>query len=299
MPIVISKDIPAYKIMQEENVFVMPHSRAIAQDIRPIEIAIVNLMPTKIETETQLIRLLSNSPLQINLTLINTTTYTSKNTSSKHLDKFYKSFEDIKNSSFDGLIITGAPVETLEFDDVEYWSELCKIMEFSKTNVTSTIHICWGAQAGLYYHYNINKKLFNKKLFGIFENVCEVDFDPLLKGLDDKFYIPNSRHTYIKEDDIRNCSIIKVLASSLESGPSILKSYDNKNFFLFGHSEYDKETLKKEYFRDIEKGLDIEKPQNYFIDDEFNVNNNWSSTANIIFSNWLNYYVYQVTPFEI
>ncbi len=299
MPIVIQKDIPAYKIMQSENVFVMPYVRAVAQDIRPIEIAIVNLMPTKIVTETQLIRLLSNSPLQINLTLITTSSYTSKNTSSEHLEKFYKSFDEIKDKPFDGLIITGAPVETLEFEDVEYWSELKKIMEFSKTKVTSTIHICWGAQAGLKYHYNIDKHEFDKKLFGVFENHSEVNFDPLLKGLDDKFYVPNSRHTYVNETDIRNCNKLRVLASSKDTGPSIIKSVDNKNFFMFGHSEYDKETLKAEYFRDLEKGLAIEKPQNYFCDDKFTINNNWSSTANIIFSNWLNYYVYQVTPFSI
>lgn len=298
MPIVIPKRMPAFKIMQKENVFVMPYARAVSQDIRPIEIAIVNLMPTKIETETQLVRLLSNSPLQINLTLIKTSTHISKNTSQEHLNEFYKEFDDIKDKFFDGLIITGAPVETLPFSEVEYWEELKKIMAYSKKNVTSTLHICWGAQAGLYYRYGIDKHKLDKKLFGIFKTTKEVEFDPLLKGIDDEFYIPHSRHTYVNDADIRACSKLEVLASSVDTGASIIKSKDNKNFFLLGHSEYDRDTLKNEYFRDVERGLEIEKPQNYFVNDNLDVINKWSGTANLLFSNWLNYYVYQITPFD-
>lgn len=298
MPIVISREIPAYQILLKENVFVMPEVRAIKQDIRPVEIAILNLMPTKVETETQLIRLLSNTPLQVNLTLIKTASYTGKNTSLDHLNRFYKDFDEIKNKHFDGMIITGAPVETLDFDDVLYWDELKKIMEFSKSNVTTTMHICWGAQAGIYYHYGINKHEFDKKLFGIFKTKKEVPFDPLLKGLDDEFNIPNSRYTYNNDEEIRSEQRLTVLASSDEAGVSIIKSIDNKNIFMFGHSEYDRDTLKKEYLRDLEKGLQTEKPKNYFINENLDVVNNWTSTANILFSNWLNYYVYQVTPFS-
>ncbi len=296
MPIVIPKDMPAYKVLDDENVFVMSPDRADTQDIRPIEILILNLMPTKIETETQLSRLLANSPLQINLTLINTATHESKNTAKSHLEKFYKTFDEIKHKKYDGLIITGAPVETLEFDEVEYWEELKEIMEYAKTNVTTTMYICWGAQAGLYYHYGIKKYPLEKKCFGVFKHKKMVKFEALLNGIDDIFYVPQSRHTKINDEDLLNNENLIVLASSEEAGATIIKSKDNKQLFLLGHLEYDKFTLKVEYERDLAKGLPIEEPVNYFFDGDVNVL--WRSTATILFYNWLNYYVYQVTPFE-
>ncbi len=299
MPIIIPKDIPAFSILKEENIFVMARARAITQDIRPIEIAIVNLMPTKVETETQLLRLLSNSPLQINVTFINTATHESKNVSKSHLDKFYKTFDEIKDRKFDGMIVTGAPVEHMPFEDVDYWKELTQIFDFADKNVTSTIYICWGAQAGLYYHYGIQKHPLDEKLFGIFSHKkCAID--PLLKGVDDNFYIPHSRHTKVFDEDIYACKDLEVLASSVEAGCSILKSKDNKKIFLTGHSEYDRDTLKNEYLRDKNKGLDIKPPKNYFVDDSLTlVDMKWISTANLLYTNWLNYYVYQVTPFEL
>lgn len=299
MPIIIPKDIPAFSILKEENIFVMARARAITQDIRPIEIAIVNLMPTKVETETQLLRLLSNSPLQINVTFINTATHESKNVSKSHLDKFYKTFDEIKDRKFDGMIVTGAPVEHMPFEEVDYWKELTQIFDFADKNVTSTIYICWGAQAGLYYHYGIQKHPLDEKLFGIFSHKkCAID--PLLKGVDDNFYIPHSRHTKVFDEDIYACKDLEVLASSVEAGCSILKSKDNKKIFLTGHSEYDRDTLKNEYLRDKNKGLDIKPPKNYFVDDSLtSVDMKWISTANLLYTNWLNYYVYQVTPFEL
>ncbi|MBQ2718256.1 MAG: homoserine O-succinyltransferase [Clostridia bacterium] len=299
MPIIIPKDIPAFSILKEENIFVMARARAITQDIRPIEIAIVNLMPTKVETETQLLRLLSNSPLQINVTFINTATHESKNVSKSHLDKFYKTFDEIKDRKFDGMIVTGAPVEHMPFEEVDYWKELTQIFDFADKNVTSTIYICWGAQAGLYYHYGIQKHPLDEKLFGIFSHKkCAID--PLLKGVDDNFYIPHSRHTKVLDEDIYACKDLEVLASSVEAGCSILKSKDNKKIFLTGHSEYDRDTLKNEYLRDKNKGLDIKPPKNYFVDDSLtSVDMKWISTANLLYTNWLNYYVYQVTPFEL
>ena len=299
MPIIIPKDIPAFSILKEENIFVMARARAITQDIRPIEIAIVNLMPTKVETETQLLRLLSNSPLQINVTFINTATHESKNVSKSHLDKFYKTFDEIKDRKFDGMIVTGAPVEHMPFEEVDYWKELTQIFDFADKNVTSTIYICWGAQAGLYYHYGIQKHSLDEKLFGIFSHKkCAID--PLLKGVDDNFYIPHSRHTKVFDEDIYACKDLEVLASSVEAGCSILKSKDNKKIFLTGHSEYDRDTLKNEYLRDKNKGLDIKPPKNYFVDDSLtSVDMKWISTANLLYTNWLNYYVYQVTPFEL
>lgn len=299
MPIIIPKDIPAFSILKEENIFVMARARAITQDIRPIEIAIVNLMPTKVETETQLLRLLSNSPLQINVTFINTATHESKNVSKSHLDKFYKTFDEIKDRKFDGMIVTGAPVEHMPFEEVDYWKELTQIFDFADKNVTSTIYICWGAQAGLYYYYGIQKHPLDEKLFGIFSHKkCAID--PLLKGVDDNFYIPHSRHTKVLDEDIYACKDLEVLASSVEAGCSILKSKDNKKIFLTGHSEYDRDTLKNEYLRDKNKGLDIKPPKNYFVDDSLTlVDMKWISTANLLYTNWLNYYVYQVTPFEL
>lgn len=300
MPIVIPKDIPAYSKLLNENIFVMNNERAFTQDIRPLEIAILNLMPTKIETETQFMRLLSNSPLQVNITLVNTKTYKSKNTSADYLDKFYKSFDDIKNKHFDGMIITGAPVETMEFEDVKYWNELKDIFEFADKNVTSTIYICWGAQASLYYHYGIKKYELKEKLFGVFPHKKNNDiFEPLFKGLDDTFYIPHSRHTSINTEDVKKIDDLIILSETEPTGLSIAKSKDNKKIFLTGHMEYDRNTLKAEYDRDVSKGLKINPPLNYFTDENCNnVNVSWTSTANLFYTNWLNYYVYQVTPFK-
>lgn len=296
MPIVIPKDIPAYKTLEDENIFVMSPDRALKQDIRPIEILILNLMPTKIETETQLSRLLSNTSLQVKLTLLKTATHVSKNTSESHLEKFYKTFDEIKDSTFDGMIITGAPVETLDFEEVEYWEELKKIFNYAETNVTSTMYICWGAQAALYHHYGIKKHLLDEKLFGVFKHKKMVIYEALLNGIDDIFYVPQSRHTKLNDEDLMNNDALVVLAKSDEAGATIIKSKDNKKLFLLGHLEYDKYTLDKEYKRDLEKNLPIKEPENYYIDGDVNVL--WRSTANILFSNWLNYYVYQVTPYE-
>ena len=299
MPIVIPKDLPAFDVLTKEKIFVMPKERAISQDIRPIEIAIVNLMPTKIDTETQLMRLLGNSSLQINVTLVNMDSYISKNTPQSHMLKFYKVFDEIKDKYYDGMIITGAPVEQMEFDEVAYWKELSEIMTWSDTHVTSTIHICWGAQAGLYHHYGITKHTRDSKLFGIYEVRAEDKYDALLKGMNDNMYIPMSRHTDIDEDTLRNTPDLKVRASGKECGISIIKSVDNKRFFFMGHSEYDRTTLKKEYLRDVDKGLDIQRPVNYFENDGlYDINLSWRSTAYLLFNNWLNYYVYQVTPYS-
>ncbi|MDY5345748.1 MAG: homoserine O-succinyltransferase [Eubacteriales bacterium] len=299
MPIIIPKDLPAYESLLKEKIFVMDKERAGTQDIRPIEIAILNLMPTKEETETQLVRLLSNSPLQVNVTFIGTATYKPTHVCSDHMQKFYRSLDEVKNVKFDGMIITGAPVETLAFEEVAYWDELVEIMDFADKNVTSTIYICWGAQAALYHHFGIGKSELSKKMFGVFPTKAVVENDMLLKGMDDVFYIPNSRHTEADQTAIEKCRRIKILARSDESGIAIAKTHDNKKFFFMGHAEYDRDTLKKEYLRDKNKGLPIEKPKNYFIGDTEEVNMSWKSTANLLFYNWLNYYVYQVTPFEL
>ena len=297
MPIIIPKDIPAYKILEEENIFVMHTERANTQDIRPINILILNLMPTKIETETQLARLLANTSLQVNLTFIVPKSHNVKNTSQSHLEKFYSTFDDIKNNNYDGMVITGAPVETLEFEDVDYWEELKEILDFSRTNVTSTIYICWGAQAALYHFYGIKKYPLDNKLFGIYPHRKAVISEVLLNGIDDLFYIPQSRHTHNLEFDLLSNPNLIPLCSSKYCGTTILKSKDSKSIFILGHLEYDKYTLKNEYERDLNKGLPIEKPFNYFNDDN-DVDVKWRSTANILFSNWLNYYVYQITPFK-
>ena len=299
MPIVIPKALPAYKILSEENIFVMGDVRAETQDIRPIELAIVNLMPTKIETETQLLRLISNSPLQVKVTLIKTDSYTPTHVSGEHLSRFYKNFDEIRDRRFDGLIITGAPVETLEFEEVKYWKELTEIMDWAEKAVTSTLFICWGAQAGLYYHYGIKKHLLPKKLFGIYKNSAVNPYDPLLKGMDDVFNIPMSRHTEIDQAAAQAVPELEILARGKECGISILKSRDDKKIFLTGHSEYDRDTLYKEYTRDLDKGEPIEPPVNYFTERGDAVNVSWKSAANLIFYNWLNYYVYQVTPYDI
>ncbi|MGI6710798.1 MAG: homoserine O-succinyltransferase [Bacilli bacterium] len=298
MPIVIPKDIPAYETLEKENIFVMSSLRADTQDIRPIEIVIVNLMPTKIVTETQLMRLLSNSPLQVNITLLNTATYSSKNTEQSYLDKFYKTFDEIKDKQYDGMIITGAPVENFDFEDVLYWDELKNIMDFAEKKVTSTIYICWGAQAALYHYYGIPKYMLDDKLFGVYKHRKCVEFSPLLKGLDDIFYIPHSRHSAVDSKLIYDCKYLEPLAESDETGIAIFRSIDDKKIFITGHLEYDKNTLKQEYERDLAKGLDIHEPDNYF-SKTGEVLVRWRSTANIIFSNWLNYFVYQVTPYDI
>ena len=299
MPIVIPKDIPAFDILESENIFVMSNTRAQAQDIRPIEILILNLMPTKIETETQLLRLLANSPLQINPTFMNTESYKSKHISQEHLERFYKTFSEIKNNYYDGMIITGAPVEKMEYDDVLYWKELEEIFDFSKSHVTSTLFICWGAQAGLKYFYGLDKKPLDKKLFGVFKHRKCVKFEQLLNGIDDVFYIPHSRHTKIDDEDILKCKDLIPLAKSEEAGITIIKSSDSSQIFVTGHMEYDKFTLKNEYERDLAKNLPINRPDNYFTDEtNTDVDVLWRSTANIFFTNWLNYYVYQVTPYD-
>lgn len=298
MPIVIPKDIPAYQTLKDENIFVMSTDRAESQDIRPIDILILNLMPTKIETETQLSRLLANSSLQVNLTLITPSSHDSKNTSQSHLEKFYTTFDKIKDRKFDGMIITGAPVEHLEFEEVDYYDELKQIFDFSKTNVTSTMFICWGAQAALNYFYGINKYPLDKKLFGVYKHKKSVVHEVLLNGIDDVFYVPQSRHTYNKEEDLISNPNLIPLCTSKDCGTTVLRSKDNKQIFVLGHLEYDKFTLKKEYERDLNKGLPIEAPINYFNEDKTDVDVLWRSTANILYSNWLNYYVYQITPFD-
>lgn len=300
MPIIIPKGIPAFKTLKNENVFVMGSKRASKQDIRPIEIGILNLMPIKTETELQLMRLLANSPLQINVSLLRTASYTGKHTSLEHLSKFYTTFEKVKDKKFDGFILTGAPIENLEYDEVKYWEELKEIFDFIDRNVTSSIFICWGAQAAMYHYFGIGKLQLEKKLFGVFPNKANVDYDPLLKGLDDHFNIPHSRHTRIDEDAVRENKKLIVLAEGEECGISIAKTKDDRKFFFFGHSEYDRETLKNEYVRDKEKGLRIAQPKDYFIDGNVNrIDFSWKSTGNLLFYNWLNHYVYQITPFDI
>ena len=301
MPIVIPESLPAFETLSEENIFIINEERSIHQDIRPLEIVIVNLMPTKIETETQLLRLLGNSPLQVNITLLKTNSYVSKNTSEDHLSSFYNVFDDIKDKRFDGMIITGAPIETLQFEDADYWNELEKTMEFSKTNVTSTFHICWGAQAGLYYHYGINKYPLKKKMFGIYKHTLNNPKNKLFRGFDEVYNAPHSRYTEIKKEDIDKVDDLEILSESEEAGVYVVASKNMKQIFVTGHSEYDKNTLKKEYMRDKEKGLEIEVPVNYFKNDDPNLEPivTWKSHAHLIFSNWLNYCVYQETPFEL
>lgn len=302
MPIIIPKDLPAHDKLTKENIFVMDSLRATAQDIRPIEIAIVNLMPTKVETETQLLRLLGNSPLQVNVTFVGTATYMPTHVSEEHMFRFYHTLDEIKDRKFDGMIITGAPVELMKFEEVAYWEELKQIMDFADKSVTSTIYICWGAQAALYHHYGIGKINLGKKLFGVYPCHPSVRNDQLMKGLDDVFYVPTSRWTGVDEKAVRAHKGLQILAESFdpEIGIVVLKSTDNKKFFFTGHAEYDRDTLKKEYLRDVEKGIDIAPPFNYFIDGDINrINMSWKSTANLLFYNWLNYYVYQVTPFKL
>ncbi|MCE5184309.1 MAG: Homoserine O-acetyltransferase [Synergistaceae bacterium] len=301
MPIKIPDSLPATQTLLNENIFVMHEVRAAKQDIRPLRVALLNLMPTKIETETQFARLLSNSPLQVELTLLQTATYEAKNTSREHLLAFYETFEDVKERKFDGLVITGAPVELMEFEDVEYWDELCRIMEWSKTHVYSTLHICWGAQAALYYHYGIKKYPMAEKLFGVFPHEVEYKNSMLFRGFDDVFMAPHSRHTTIHREDVEAVPELQILASSEEAGVYVIKTEQGKQIFITGHSEYDALTLEKEYLRDKNAGLPIEVPKNYYPDDNDTRKPlvTWRSSANLLFFNWLNYFVYQTTPFEL
>ncbi len=301
MPIKIPNKLPAVKVLNSENIFVMTETRAITQDIRPLKLLVLNLMPLKIDTEIQLSRMLGNTPLQIEIELMKTSTYESKNTSAEHLLTFYKTFDEVKNKTFDGLIITGAPVEQMEFEEVEYWDELCEIMEWSKKNVTSTFHICWGAQAGLYYHYGIKKHPLEKKLFGVFSHKVEYKKSILMRGFDDIFYVPHSRHTTIKREDVEAIPELKILASSDEAGIYAVSSKNGRQIFITGHSEYDPETLKKEYVRDKNAGLPIDVPKNYFPNDDDTKEpvSTWRAHANLLYTNWLNYFVYQTTPYDI
>ncbi len=302
MPIVIDKDIPAYSVLQREKIFVMDKERAITQDIRPIEIAILNLMPTKEVTETQLMRLLSNSPLQVNITLVNTESYQSKNVAASYLHRFYKTFHEIRDKYFDGMIITGAPVEDMEFTEVAYWNEITRIFEWTKTNVTSTLFICWGALAALYYFYGIQKYSLPEKCFGVFahQKLNYGEPEPLMRGISDEFHMCHSRHSAVKNEDIRKNPNLRILGLSKKAGAAIIKSLDNKRVFVTGHMEYDRDTLQKEYERDLAKGLAIKPPFSYFTDkDCTKIKMNWSSTANLFYINWLNYYVYQVTPYQV
>ena len=301
MPIQIPNDLPAANTLLQENIFVMTQQRAESQQIRPLEIVLLNLMPTKIATETQLSRLLGNTPLQVNLALMHMSSHKSKNVSQEHLLAFYKSFDELKHRKFDGMVITGAPVELMDFEDVDYWQELCEIMEWSKTNVHSTFHICWGAQAGLYYHYGVPKYPLDKKLFGVFKHEADYKRAILLRGFDDVFWAPHSRHTTILRDDVEKIPGLKILASSKEAGVYAVMSKGGRQIFVTGHSEYDPETLNNEYVRDKNQGLEIDVPKNYFPDDDDTKPPivRWRGHANLLFSNWLNYFVYQTTPYDI
>lgn len=301
MPIKIPDDLPAVKILNGENIFVMTEKRAITQDIRPLEILILNLMPKKIETETQLSRLLGNSPLQVNLHFIHTKSHQSKNVSAEHLFTFYDTFDDIKENTYDGMIITGAPVEKLPFEEVEYWDELCEIMEWTKTHVHSTFHICWGAQAGLYYHYGINKVPLPKKMFGVFEHKIDYKHSILFRGFDDRFMVPHSRNTTVLAEDIKKVKELRILSSSEEAGVYVVNEKKHNQFFVMGHSEYSTDTLKEEYLRDVAAGIPIEIPKNYFPNDDPTKKPliSWRSHANLLYMNWLNYFVYQTTPYDI
>lgn len=301
MPINIPNNLPAYAVLQGENIFVKTDADALHQDIRPLRIAIVNLMPKKIETETQLLRLLSNTPIQVDIELIQMASHVTKNTSAEHLTKFYKTFADVKEELFDGLIITGAPVEQIPFEEVDYWNELCGIMEWSRRHVYSALHICWGAQAGLYYHYGIPKYDLPQKMFGIFPHKAESANHPLLRGFDETFSVPHSRHTEIRRMDVEKVRDLKILAFSSESGVNIIADKEERKFFLMGHFEYDRFTLANEYFRDKDKGLDIQVPKHYFPYDDPSQppHFNWRAHANLLFSNWINYCVYQKTPYDL
>lgn len=301
MPIKIQSDLPVKEILEKENIFVMDEKRAIHQDIRPVQILILNLMPLKEETELQLLRSLSNTPLQVDVSFMMVSSHVSKNTATSHLNKFYQTFEKVKGHKFDGMIITGAPVEKMEFEEVDYWKEMTEIMEWSKENVTSTIYLCWAAQAGLYYHYGLQKRMMDKKVFGIFAHKVENRKIPLVRGFDDVFFAPHSRHTEISSEDIHNCKELTVLAESEEAGVFLAMAKDGRQIFVMGHPEYDRVTLDEEYKRDLSKGLPIEMPKGYY--PENHAENKplllWRSHANNLYTNWLNYYVYQMTPYDL
>lgn len=301
MPIKVQSNLPAIKILESENIFVMPNDVALRQDIRPLRILILNLMPTKIATETQLLRLLGNSPLQVDIELLQMATHTSKNTSPRHLTTFYKTFDEVKNQTFDGMIITGAPVEQLEFEQVDYWEELCEIMEWSKHNVFSTFHICWGAQAGLYYHYGIKKYPLEEKLSGIYSHRVLLPLHPLIRGFNETFLLPHSRYTTVREEDIRRQLGLDILAVSDEAGATIISSKTGRQVFVTGHAEYDRDTLANEYYRDCNKGINPALPRNYFPNDDAAETPpmTWRSSATLLYTNWLNYFVYQATPYDL
>ena len=301
MPIKIPNALPARNILENENIFVMYEDRAYSQDIRPLRILILNLMPTKIVTETQLLRLLGNTSLQVEVDFIYTATYEPKNVSQEHLSEFYGTFADVKHKKYDGLIITGAPVEKIEFEEVQYWAELCEIMEWSKKHVFSTLYICWGAQAGLYYHHGVKKHLLAEKMFGVFPHSLKVEHEKLFRGFDDEFFVPHSRHTEVRRADIEQVADLTILAESKEAGVYAVADLKHRKFFITGHAEYDPLTLKEEYDRDMESGLEIAVPQNYFPNDNPKSQPivKWRSTATLLFANWLNYYVYQETPFDL
>ena len=299
MPIRTQNNLPAKAVLENENIFVMDEERAISQDIRPLEIVILNLMPLKEDTEVQILRALSNTPLQIDITFLQTATYTSKHTAQSHLNQFYLTFDEIKDKKFDGMIITGAPIEHMEFEEVEYWQELTKIMDWTKTNVTSTFHICWGAQAGLYYHYGVKKIWLPEKISGIYEHNVLNRRIPLVRGFDDVFVAPHSRHTESSREDIRACEDLVILAKSEQVGDLLVMNKDGSQVFVLGHLEYDRLTLDKEYKRDLDKGINPAIPENYYLNGDITIRPNltWRATSNCLYSNWLNYYVYQMTPY--
>ena len=301
MPIRIPDALPATAALERENIFVMTEYRAIHQDIRPLKVAILNLMPTKITTETQIMRKLANTPLQIEITLLRMASHDAKNTSEEHLESFYRTFDEIKDQHFDGMIITGAPVETLQFEDVDYWDELCAVMEWTKTNVHSTFHICWGAQAGIYYHFGIQKHDLHEKMFGVFKHTLAKNTSPLVRGLDDEFWACHSRFTEVRAEDIEANPQLEIIATSDEAGVYIAKSIDSRYFFVFGHPEYDRGTLKAEYDRDVARGMNPALPKHYYPDDDPTKQplNKWRSQAQLLYTNWLNYYVYQTTPYDV
>lgn len=300
MPIKVQSNLPAKKILEDENIFMMEENRAIKQDIRPLQIAILNLMPLKEQTEVQLLRCLSNTPLQVDVTFLTTASYIGTNTPQSHLDKFYETYDEVKRKKFDGLIITGAPVELMEYEEVQYWDELKQIMEWSKTNVTSTLHICWGAQAGLYYHFGIPKHILPEKVFGVFEHRIHHRKCPLVRGFDDVFYAPHSRNTMVKTEDIEAQKDLTILAESEEVGVFLAIAGGGKQIFVMGHPEYDRVTLDGEYKRDLKKGIDIKLPKNYYMDNDSNLKPllRWRAHSNALYTNWINYYVYQATPYE-
>ena len=301
MPIKIDNQLPARHSLELENIFVMPENRAMTQDIRPLHIIILNLMPTKIETETQILRLLSNTPLQVDVELLQVKSHVAKNVSQEHMLKFYKTFDDVKNRKFDGMIVTGAPVEMMPFEEVDYWDELCEIFDWAKTNVYSTYNICWGAQAALYYKYGVPKHILDEKLFGVFKHRPLDLYHPLLRGFSDVYYVPHSRHTETRREDIAEVKDLQILSYSDEAGVHLISDMACRNFYCTGHSEYDSDTLAKEYFRDLKKGMNIKMPYNYFPDNDPRKTPpiTWRGVGSLLFQNWLNYFVYQRTPYDL